>query len=907
LAYILSRYIKMSINNLDFTAYNYLTNLASVNANEVNTDVLTKTDPDISDLQFDMLEGINTNQTIQEQIDDIVTDVTTLQSEMNDVQSDVNTLQSEMNAAQSDINQLQSDVIALGVSTGIVAVTVAGLVVSQAVQDGILTTHSAQISVLQGEMNTAQSDIIDLQTKTTTQSFSALSGTTFSGRLNIGTTSAGVELNQTTVSTFGSGISSISTFISTAGTSQMSSLLVNNNFEVTNDATITAGEMYITRTLLASQKKMVLYDNNTGNDYDYLGFWTDSGATSRQFLNCEVDGNADSAFQWYFGNGLGTSRTLMKSMNQTLETSYIATSKFLKSAGASQEISLTRDTANSKVRIDMIGDTNGATNFDGQIIQEQGNGIDDNRGTMTIQSGALILNSLLSGIQATSTGSTTFQSVTSMNIIGDSIQISATTSINIADQMTSGTINIGRQDGTASSTTVNIASGNGQTGTIQIGNGNGVKTLSIGGTSTTNNITGTTNTILGTTNVNTTGTSATSIGNATGALALTGSTNTILGTTNLNVAGTSATSIGNTTGTLALTGSTNTILGTTNINRTGALTTSIGNTGALTLNGSTYTCTTTGNQTLTSSGGDVALVGTDVVITANGTTVGEFVVRANTNVDIKADTGDLELNAATTMLIKSAGTNTIQIGANDKMTTGTTTTTLTNPTIALVATTGVTMTTPSLTLTAGGNDSLVCSTSNCQFNPTTTIQMLILGAVKEEHTSTLSTIANTNISLQGITNITGATTVDHNFLIQQNSYTQPMASTFQLGYTNSAQTTTTAISNTLTSRSNFSLPSKGVWLIICGYQWNSGTSNTIETKEFVLSTTSGGSTAVAYGLYYFEEINDAAGAAIPRQQGTVSGVVSVATATTIHVNARAQVNSGTQPTFISSVSWTRIA
>ena len=61
----------MSINNLDYTSYNYLTNLASVNANEVNTDVLTKTDPDISDLQFDMLEGIDTNQTIQQQIDGI--------------------------------------------------------------------------------------------------------------------------------------------------------------------------------------------------------------------------------------------------------------------------------------------------------------------------------------------------------------------------------------------------------------------------------------------------------------------------------------------------------------------------------------------------------------------------------------------------------------------------------------------------------------------------------------------------------------------------------------------------------------------------------------------------------------------------------------------------------------------
>jgi hypothetical protein len=55
----------MSISNLDYTSYNYLSNLAVVNANEVNTDILTKSDPDIIDLQFDMLEGINTNETIQ--------------------------------------------------------------------------------------------------------------------------------------------------------------------------------------------------------------------------------------------------------------------------------------------------------------------------------------------------------------------------------------------------------------------------------------------------------------------------------------------------------------------------------------------------------------------------------------------------------------------------------------------------------------------------------------------------------------------------------------------------------------------------------------------------------------------------------------------------------------------------
>jgi hypothetical protein len=61
----------MSISNLDYTSYNYLSNLASVNADEVNTNVLTKSDPDITDLQFDQLFGINTNQTIQQQINAI--------------------------------------------------------------------------------------------------------------------------------------------------------------------------------------------------------------------------------------------------------------------------------------------------------------------------------------------------------------------------------------------------------------------------------------------------------------------------------------------------------------------------------------------------------------------------------------------------------------------------------------------------------------------------------------------------------------------------------------------------------------------------------------------------------------------------------------------------------------------
>jgi len=844
----------------------------------------------------------------------------------------------------------------------------------QAVQNATLATHTADIA-------TDEARITALEVITDDMSWGTFTGTTFSRQVHITnidpiTTpgSDAVYLNASGASTFlyglsaSNAISTTSTITSTAGTSQMSSLLVNNNMEITNDTFITAGELYLTRTLLNNQKKLVLYDNATGNDYDYLGFWTMDGATGRKFFNTEIDGNANSAFQWYYGNDLGSARTLMKYMNQTQEISYIPTSKFLKSAGATQEISLVRDSANSRVRIDMIGDTNGLNDYDGQIIQEQGNGVDDNTGTMTIQSGGLQINALNAGLNFQATTSTLIQSTTTTTLtsgtgteincttfdlnatgetnisVDDAINISATSiagtitistatsdivlnsansidttsidvsiitstggadltlsnptsdafelncpngeliissvgtttmntnilDINSTNQITmdgtsmtitttgeteinstifdlnaSSTINMDGTSMTLNATTgnmtwttsttgdfnitsgrninfitnetggimnctsnkdqdifrvynsdnfdtkfligsstqgfrtsvnnnsyanlnglgqtqVNLSTNNAQinltaggangkltltsslseveinsvaldmnaTGAItmdttttfaltastntilgttnvntsgtlatSIGNTTGTLALtgstntilgttnvntsgtlatSIGNTTGTLALTGSTNTILGTTNVNTSGTLATSIGNTTGTLALTGSTNTILGTTNVNTSGTLATSIGNTTGTLALTGSTNTILGTTNINRTGSLATNIGNTGAVDVKGSTMNVATTGNQSYITTSGDIQITGTDVFISTTGTTLGEFVVRANTNVDIKANTGNLELNANTTMLIKSDGTNTLQIGAEDKMTTSSDTTTITN-------------------------------------------------------------------------------------------------------------------------------------------------------------------------------------------------------------------------------------
>jgi microcystin-dependent protein len=416
----------MSINNLEFTSYNYLSNLASVNADEVNTNILTKSDPDISDLQFDMLEGINTNETIQEQIDNVSVDITGLEA-------DVLTLQSEMNTAQDDINDLQSDVIALGVTVGATSATVAGLVISQSAQDVTLATHTGQIGTLQGEMNDVEDDINTLQTKTQHQSATGFR-TVFSSTVEVG----GVTLNTASASTFNDGLSASNPIVSTAGTSQFSSLLVNTTAEITNDFTITNGTQFITRNTLASNKKLVLYDNTTGSDYDYLGFWTDSGTASKKFLNSEIDGVAGSAFQWYYGNNLNSARTLAKSLSSSSEIGYTESAKFLKSAGFSQEINLIRDTANNRVRIDMQGDTNGLNTFDGQIIQEEGNGVDDNRGIMTIQSGGIAINALNTGLNIQATTSTLIQSGTTTTLTsGGATEINSTTfNINASDVIT---------------------------------------------------------------------------------------------------------------------------------------------------------------------------------------------------------------------------------------------------------------------------------------------------------------------------------------------------------------------------------------------------------------------------------------------------------------------------------------
>jgi hypothetical protein len=916
----------MSINNLDFTSYNSLTNLASINADEVNTNILTKIDPDISDLQFDMLEGINTNETIQEQIDNIIaglqatgywgafwSDVdqtnagATSTNFMTVNNSDPSNNAVEIGATSSQIKVLNAGVYnfqfsaqvdktdggkdelqvwfaknglniadstriftmegnpdkltavynyifhleandyiqiawhstdtamflhhdAVGVSptrpeTPSVIITVQQIMNTMAGAQGIqgatgaqgiqgatgatgppgdpggppgppgptgpsggptgptgpqgpkgnkgdagdgpvaysalalasatagglaayITTNNASqaaqdvtIAIHTGEIDILQTDVTALQIKTQDISWGALTGSTFSRRVQIDNTGAApgtyaVFLGSSNASEFLYGlsasdtISTTSTFTSTTGTSQMSSLLVNNTFEVTNDATITAGQMYITRTLLANQKKLILYDNNTGNDYDYLGFWTNDGVSGRKFLNCEIDGNANSAFQWFYGDGLGSSRTLMKSMNQSLETSFFPVSKFLKSAGSSQEINFSKDATN--VIINMIGDATSSVNFDGQIIQEEGNGIDDNRGVMTIQSGGLAINALNTGINIQATSSALIQS-------GTNITMNAGTDITM-DATSSATI----QSGTTLSMVAGTDIAMDATGSALIESG-------------------------------------TSLSMSAGA--------------GINIQATSSALIQSGTDAISI------------------------------------------------------IAGTDITMDATN----DVNLYAGADMDIRAETGDINC-LATDIIFETAGVD--------------------NGLIHFI------------------------SSQSVDFDAATTINMNASNTINLNATDNINLTAGLRINLQS------TTSMNDDFLLQQSTY--PASNNNALGYKATATLTANPLSTTMAQEKTFNLPKKGVWLIHATITLAAVSGATLNYFESVISLTTASATEASAGLSYLQELDESSGVTGNRLKISLSGVVIVTGSTTLYLNARGRAASGGAPTIAAAISWTRI-
>jgi hypothetical protein len=703
-------------------------------------------------------------------------------------------------------------------------------VAANAVQDITIAAQGVDINVLQNKCQGFQY-IIGPPSYGVVPSYE-YSVPIFIQRFISTTSPPAVALYQNSASSFTYGITSadlISTtdrFQSTSGQSTFSSVLANADLEVALESTL-VGTIYNGRAQ-DTQKKIVFYDNNTGNNYDFQGIFTTP--SNYNFSNS----SPTSTYNWYFGNGLGTARSLAKTLTLGAETTYTPTSTFLKSTGFSQQIQLVRDTPNNKVRIDMIGDTASAVQYDGQIIQQEGNGVDDNTGIMTIQSGGLILNALSAGIQTSSTSSTTIGAGTTLTLNSGAetevncttLEINTTTSSSIALNTTAATFGV-----TCNQPLVIQNTAIGEDMTIQTGGQ--LKLIST--------LTGATDAMNITTN--------TSTGYD---IVLNNTTQTNFNIScldNLSISTPPTRSIEIDAGSGGLDLSTEGLM---------ALT---GNTGI----------------DLTTTTGDIIMSATDMTI---GTTTGAVTVNSASGGGFYSTTGTLTLKAnAGDIILDAHAVNQIE-GATVNITSSSTFNTTSN------SDTNITSTTGDINLSA------------------------INGVINMTATNTyIANASQTNglATLNGGFTSTASSNMNHNFLIQQNNYSA-FSSTSQIGYTVSTTFDCGTVSNVLTNETSFTLPSKGVWLIICGHEWITASGNTVENKQLYFSATAGlaGNTGIGNGLEYFEEINDDAGGASTRQKLTMSGVVVITSATTVYVNAKADVDTGTRPTCKLEYSYTRL-
>ena len=284
---------------------------------------MTTANTNISTLQGQVTTLDGEVNTLQSEMNTAQGDINDLESDMNTAQSDINTLQSEMNTAQGDINDLESDmntaqadIIALYSVTSTTAAAVAGLAISQAAQDVIITANGSaigtlqgQVGTLQGQMSTANANISLLETKTQLQSYDAinvrteftndlqLTGTATYRGSQIITTGSGTFFNVNTTEDINAGTNITATTSITAGTDLIS----------------TAGIAYINRAT-ASAKKLVLYDNGTGNNFEYLGQSVSTDGFN-QFLNYNVN-SVNSEHRFLYGASSATAKQIL-SLNPT--------------------------------------------------------------------------------------------------------------------------------------------------------------------------------------------------------------------------------------------------------------------------------------------------------------------------------------------------------------------------------------------------------------------------------------------------------------------------------------------------------------------------------------------------------------------------------------------------------------
>lgn len=165
-------------------------------------------------------------------------------------------------------------------------------------------------------------------------------------------------------------------------------------------------------------------------------------------------------------------------------------------------------------------------------------------------------------------------------------------------------------------------------------------------------------------------------------------------------------------------------------------------------------------------------------------------------------------------------------------------------------------------------------------------------------------ITDTAITATTALTLNGTATFNNNVLIQQSTY--PPTNSSAIGYTvtaTSAEFTFTA--NTLGNVQSFTLPSKGVYLVITNLsQRTTGGAGSVNNRRFLIATTNTSNTAVGTALY-FEEGDDSVGANTIRMVETIQTVISVTASTTYYVNGTFGIT-GVTVLATATTSYTRI-
>jgi len=212
--------------------------------------------------------------------------------------------------------------LALATTAQVTAAAAAAAIVvtngTVAAQGAAITTLQGEVGTLQGQMTTANTNISLLEQKTQLQSYDAfnlrtqftndlqLVGTGTYRGAQIITTGSGTFFNVNTTEDINAGTDITATTSITAGTDLIS----------------TAGIAYINRATAAA-KKIVLYDNGTGNNFEYLGM-SNSTDGFNQFLNYNVN-SVNSEHRFLYGSSPAAAKQILSlnPMNTALTTNSI--------------------------------------------------------------------------------------------------------------------------------------------------------------------------------------------------------------------------------------------------------------------------------------------------------------------------------------------------------------------------------------------------------------------------------------------------------------------------------------------------------------------------------------------------------------------------------------------------------